>query len=231
MSRAIRWLTGHRNALLLVSGIWFLTMLLFDQTRWNAIATLWGILGAGLLVAVILQEQGEDIQRRVWLRKNAAQVRPFLDELVQSAGYLSRFAVGLPEDIDLVIRSSPATASRREALNRAREMARLVEQGAPINEQDADFAAWVNSVDFYQARIERAVANNLPFIARMSELHASIREFKLVCGFPRVVNRLAPGSVDVEDLRRHSRAQVAQAAFEVVDKGLELMGEAGLLKG
>jgi hypothetical protein len=79
----IAWTTTlavrHRSTLswFVLAGL--LALVWFEPTRWGAVVTLWGILGAGLVVSLILEERSEGVEHRAWLRRNRDQIKPFLD--------------------------------------------------------------------------------------------------------------------------------------------------------
>jgi hypothetical protein len=174
------WLIPHRAILGWVSLAWLLVMLPFAVLRWNALATLWGVIGAGLLVSVILQEQGEAIQRRVWLRRNRASVDRWVGLVNGSAGLAVTAALGLGDAIDVPLRMGPTVVYRRRAIEQAREVARSFSTKPEI--QDArryvDFPTWVLSLSTTQAQLRMAISNNGPLFDRLTELHGAIRELR-----------------------------------------------------
>src|SRR5207245_7135878 len=77
----------------------FVLMLFIEATRANAVATLWGVAGAGLLVSVVLAEHGEHIQRRVWVRDNAGLVKDFVAIAIDCVGEAGLVGAGLDADL------------------------------------------------------------------------------------------------------------------------------------
>jgi cell division protein FtsW (lipid II flippase) len=71
-------------------GVAFIVMLFFEDLRWNVIAELWGVAGAGVVLWWYLEQRSETVQQQAWLRQNARHIQPVLaalfdlaDEVVQ----------------------------------------------------------------------------------------------------------------------------------------------------
>jgi hypothetical protein len=232
MARAVRWLIGHRPILWLISLVWFIMMLPFVATRWNAIATLWGVLGVGLLVSLILEEQGEDIQRRVWLRKNAVHVRSFLEQVLNSAGLVATFAVGLPNDISTPLRFADKIAKRREVAKQARALAKAYGEGkAPVHALTLpNYDNWSVTVADSRKWIGAYVSSNLPLLSRMTEVLGLINRFDLVTAFVSTTFATGTPPEEIESFQRSTRLMVTNAAIDLCEQCSELLFEAGVIK-
>jgi len=222
---AIRWLIGHRRTLGLVAIASFVTMLIFDQTRWNAIATLWGVIGAGLVVSLILEEQGEVIQRRTWLKREANQVAPFLQAIFQRARLVGA-SCGLPVEVinrifDLDFRV------RTLSFARAREIARSDLTGVD-RERLLSLVAKPENANHLQFRLEeidRLALDNVPILSRLTSLHAKIRRFE-EAGRLLLSNLRSPNMPD--EVRLILLASTATASIDVCEECSRTLEEAGV---
>gem|GEM_PF-6646922 len=203
----------------------FVTMLVFDQTRWNVIATLWGVIGAGLVVSLILEEQGEEIQRRSWLKREANQVAPFLQAIFQRARLVGA-SCGLPLDVingifDLDFRV------RNLSFARAREIARSDLAGVD-RERLLSLATKpenANHLLFRLEEIDRLALDNVPILSRLTSLHAAIRRFE-EAGRLLLSNLLSPNMPN--EVRLILLASTAAASIDVCEECSRILEEAGV---
>lgn len=128
----VDWTLAHLRLMWAFVGLTFVGMLFVPDARWNAITTVWGALFLGLLISLVLEQRGEGIQRRAWLRQNAERARKTVDELLAVAvgAYSAAFAVDLPAETMQALIAGPTREARRAAAAQAR--AHIVTQVAQI---------------------------------------------------------------------------------------------------
>ncbi len=125
-------LIPHRALVGWATLISFLVFVVLEQTRANVVTTLWGVIGAGLVVSVILAEQGERIQRRVWLRENAVTVGDFLNRATATVGIVGLLGVGVPEPIRQRVMFGKDRADRTLASAEARTIIQRFSEAPPV---------------------------------------------------------------------------------------------------
>src|SRR5215472_8206220 len=118
----IDWTLAHLRLMWAFVGLTFVAMLFIPDARWNAITTVWGALFLGLLISLVLEQRGEGIQRRAWLRQNANRARVAVDELLAVAANAAESAVDLPSEVMQALISGATRSARHEAADRARAL-------------------------------------------------------------------------------------------------------------
>jgi hypothetical protein len=232
MGAAIRWARQHRRLVIAATAIWFLAMLGFEQTRWNAIATLWGVLGVGLVLSFILEEQVEGIQRRVWLRMNASIVRPFLESLLFDASHIASVSGSLPGAVVTSLQAGATRNARRAAAATARDIANEFWQGnlTRTGNQNLSITQLRDIVAQRQTAIDNQLAQNGPLMGRLTELHGAVRGLDTLCDFLRHATPLEePLDPDRQRFRRYILSMVARYGIDVCERCSDLLNEAGLL--
>ena len=172
---AARWLIRHRAWLAIVAIVWFVAMLPFAEIRWSAVATLWGVLGAGLIVALVLQEQGESIQVNAWLRTEAAHVLPFITQVFQRARLLT-IGYGVPVDVVNGMLSESGDA-RNAVYERGR--AAIANMSGRSDGASLVIGALkpesIQHLEFRLQELDALAQANEPLLARLTQLHAMMR--------------------------------------------------------
>ncbi len=150
-------------------------MLPFEATRWNAIATLWGVLGAGLIVALVLQERGEAIQVDAWLKAEADQVLPFVNHVFMLARILT-FPYGVPVEVVNALLSERG-AARAAVYERGRVAISNLTSRADGDELIARALRpeSINHLEFRMRELDMLHKANAPLLARLTRLHGLLR--------------------------------------------------------
>jgi hypothetical protein len=227
-----RWGVRHRQVAAWIAAVAFIALVLYPSTRWGVLVTLWGILGAGLLVALILEEHAEPIQRRAWLRRNAHIVRPVVSQLIIHVGTVLTFAVGLSNEVSTAARFGKTLRERRQAVQRTRDLiGSYMSGGVPGNQQaHSDYPHWLRLLQNVQGFVNADVSANPPLMDRIPEVHAGINQLNMM-GF-LATSTHAPGTPqsDIEAFRRMQRGQVALICLDICDCCSQVLNEAGVLE-
>jgi hypothetical protein len=183
LERLPPWVPGPRRVFLpLAVGVLLALAagLFFEETRWNFVAELWGVAGAGVLVWLLLEPLGEAVQRYAWVRRSAEQLVPVVRVIHDCATATGASALGFPENLQHELRG-PTREGRRRA-------ARLVAEGVGSASEQGD-AAHVRFRDRglrIGVRLGSSVVlgladANAPMLARLPNLHAAITRYAYRC--------------------------------------------------
>ncbi|MDQ6877698.1 MAG: hypothetical protein M3082_08360 [Candidatus Dormibacteraeota bacterium] len=216
------WLIPHRALLGWASLVAFAGLLAYEPLRWNAIATLWGIVGAGLLVSVILQERGEPIQRRAWLRRNSDTVRFFLGEIRRASGHVVDTALGLEQRLKQPLLYGATMTETQMAIDETRALIAADSDGSHLRPLPTDFEAWAMYMEDVHDRIMAAVARNSGLIDRMTELQGAITRFNIAFSF-------LDFGVGLQ-MEGTTRVQLAGGALDICEQCCKLLYEGGIIE-
>ncbi len=224
-------LIPHRALLGWLAVLTFATMLFFDVTRVAVLVTLWGVLGAGLLVSLILEQHGEVRQRTNWLQRNAEHVRPLLEQILMSAGLVVSFAVGLPNDISTQLRFGKTMEERRSASSRARAAIQAFGEGElTLNPRAfADHAQFSTTVQQSRRWIGEFVGQYSSLLSRLTELQGTLNQFSMATMIVGVAHQPGAAREEIEAFERTQRTVASNAALDLCELCSTLQHEAGLV--
>jgi hypothetical protein len=157
-----------------IAVVAFIALLWLDAR--TTLITLWGIIGAGLVVSMILTEHGETIQRSAWLRRNAGIVDEFVVSIIASTGFAQLLAVGVSPETANQLRFGETHAARSAAAVRSREVIRRFRESAPLPIHEV--VATATGLSRSHQMVSRLVAANSSLMDRMTELHGALQQWE-----------------------------------------------------
>ncbi len=209
----------------------FVAMLPFEATRWNAVAELWGVVGAGAVFWFVSERHSESIQRRVWLRKHAPYVRMVLERIVDNAGWAARATLDLPDDLHQQLTHGATGEQRYVAAEKAREyVARVAEAGVVRNK---DTKRLGNTLNQSITGFELAFNDHGAVLDRLTELQASLHDCMSYCRFiawsAPALQEEFPESMFHRFVSTQLPAKAGEAALAICEKSANILVEAGEL--
>jgi hypothetical protein len=224
-------LISYRRLLGWVVVITLVAMLSSNDWRVAAIVTLWGVLGAGLVVSLVLEQHGEVRQRRIWLRRNASHVAPVLGNIVSFAGMVAATAVGLPNDTANAMRLGKTARERASAAKAARFAIQEYGNGRPVPGSNgrSDYGQWGRSVAEITGRIDGWMNELVAVRGRFVELDASVNRWKMVSQLSNVGFQPGTSVEEMNSSRERYRTVVANEAMDLMELVNRLLEDAGVL--
>ena len=232
----IAWTTTlavrHRSMLswFVLAGL--LALVGFEPTRWGAVVTLWGILGAGLVVSLILEERSEGVEHRAWLRRNRDQIKPFLDSIHSRSALLAAASVGVPQAQLQALTSAASLAAHKDAIVAASLAVESFGRGESPNPPQATFAAgkaWDAHLNSWSIQVDSQLQQNQAILPRLIEVSRALNDMRYVV---KLGQAIASGSLTLASFTRFepdSRVQVARGALQVCSACAGLLHQAGAL--
>jgi hypothetical protein len=157
-----------------IAVVAFIALLWLDAR--TTLITLWGIIGAGLVVSMILTEHGETIQTSAWLRRNAGIVDEFVVSIIASTGFAQLLAVGVSPETANQLRFGETRAARSAAAVQSREVIRRFRESAPLPIHEV--VATATGLSRSHQMVSRLVAANSSLMDRMTELHGALQQWE-----------------------------------------------------
>ncbi len=206
----------------------FVAMLPFEATRWNAVAELWGVVGAGAVFWFVSERHSESIQRRAWLRKHAPYSQMVLDRLVDNAGMAARATLNLPDDLhQRLTRGATGEQRRRAALEARQYVARVARSGMEDTEYLED------TLNACIAGFEQALNQHGGVLDRLTELqaslHACVSNCRFVATFPMALQEGLPEVSFLRYLTTRVPSEAGEAALAICEKSAAILVESGRL--
>jgi hypothetical protein len=232
-SRLIDWTLAHLLLMWAFVGLTFVVMLFIPDARWNAITTVWGALFLGLLISLVLEQRGEGIQRRAWLRQNADRARAAIDELLAVAAPAAASAVDLPQEVTQALMSGTTRAARHEAADRARTLMWEWTQPPPGTEDNPPLPADELLESALQATQVRQRHNQV--LSRTTQVDTALDRFLEALHWYEAadVTQYASSAEDTRTatawMSRWKRQRIGEAAIRLCEACADLLFEARLL--
>jgi hypothetical protein len=114
----VRQAIRHPRFLLATIVISFITMLFFEETRWNVVTEVWGIFVAGIFLWWVLEQQGTSLQEEIRILRHRDYLTRRLEEMVRVSVESISAVIDLPEILKLQLTSSENFGQREHAANR-----------------------------------------------------------------------------------------------------------------
>jgi len=176
ISVVTRLLIPHRIPVGWATVVLFVVMLLFEATRANVIATLWGVVGAGLLVSVVLAEHGEHIQRRVWVQDNAGLINDFLAVTIDIVGEVGLAGVGIGQELRNRLFYANFRSQRHQAAEAVRQ---AIEQFAQTQPQPlAQLHINYEQLDERVTRLMHFIEDRSTALSRLTEVFGALLQWR-----------------------------------------------------
>jgi hypothetical protein len=228
-----RWGVRHRQVAAWIAAVAFVALVVYPPTRWGVVVTLWAILGVGLLVALILEEHAEPIQRRVWLRRNVRTVEPVVGQLVRNVGLVLASTVGLPIDISDPLRVGKTFRERRQAAELAREMISGFIRGNPPAHEliFVEYSVWLSFTKSLQGLVDASVSANQPLMDRIVEVHTAANELHMFSTMAAATYPPGVAQSEIETFQRMIRGQFAEWCLAMCEHCNAVLNEAGVIEG
>lgn len=233
ISRTASVAIRHRTVLSWFVAVGLVALVAFNRTRWEAVVTVWGILGVGLVVSLVLEERSESVEHTAWLRRNRYQIKPFLDSIHSRSALLAAASVGIPTETLQALTGGASLGIRQEAIASAAHMVDSFAIGASPAPPERPFAAgakWASHLNSWSSSVDSQLQHNQAILPRLVEVSSALSSMRFAVGLGAAI---ASGSVPfIEPARFESatRVQVARGALQVCAACTVLLHHAGLLE-
>lgn len=177
------FLKRHWFILALTIGT-FLPGIIYEPTRWNIITEAWGAFIAGIILWIFLEWKSDDFQTEVWLRKSAKHLNPIVSTILNSSGLVATLSLGLPDELQLDLRTGPTRELRRQAALKAYDFVKdMSEEGNETVRYRATKAYLLADDIKLQLNhgVNEIISENIAFLSRLTELHGAIQQFNVKC--------------------------------------------------
>jgi hypothetical protein len=220
-SSLIDWTLAHLRLMWAFVGLTFVVMLFIPDARWNAITTVWGALFLGLLISLVLEQRGEGIQRRAWLRQHAERVRTVVEEVLTLATS-SLESVRLPSEIMEALTSGATRIARREAAERARGH---IVAARYLLEDDDQMPA--DELLAYARQAREVRERHGVVLSRVTQLDAALDQFlDALRWYDEAVAKSKARAEDVRAVTRSFVLPIGEAAVKLCEACADVLFEA-----
>lgn len=209
----------------------FLGMLFFEATRWNIVAELWGVVGAGALFWYFTEQRSENIQRKAWLRRNRTYVRAVIERVLLNAALVMHYTLGAPDDLYNDLIRGKTREVRRRAAQKIRVLVAEVDQGKPRRlhgQMGLD-----ECISQGQFGLEKVMIESSDVFGRLTDLHAVTRlcveRCRWVAIFDPTLREVKPAGGLARWLQTGLPADAGEAALVVCEVCADILVEAGEL--
>jgi hypothetical protein len=155
---------------------------------------------------------------------------PLLDGILNSAGLILTFALGLPNEVSAPLRFSMSLEERHQAERQTRDsIISFSDGGAPASERGYnDWPTWQHYVSIVTGLIQRDLAENQLLVTRLVELHGYVHQLTT---FASIVTSIPPQGMqlaDAEKLESSLRSQVSAICLDICERCNSILEEAGV---
>ncbi len=233
ISRAASVAICHRTVLSWFVLVGLVALVAFNRTRWEALVTVWGILGVGLVVSLVLEERSESVDHRAWLGRNRYQIKPFLDSIHSRAALLAAASVGIPTPTLRALTGTASLSIRQEAIASAAHVVDSFAIGAspaPLQRPFAAGAKWARHLSSWSKSVDLELQHNQAILPRLVEVSSALSRMRFAVAVGSAIASGSVPSIDHARFESASRVQVARGALEVCEACTDLLYQAGLLE-
>ena len=226
MRKWLGWVPSSKwfRAACVLALVSFGAMVLYEETRWNVITELRGLIGGGVVVWWILEHHSESVQHRAWLSRHPVAICSAVADIHGGASGRIYFLLGLPEDLSDSLISGPTLEERLLAASRARQLVenlsdsqiQYLAKTAPIIESGLD-------------EVMRSYSRSQALIDRLINFHWNLRHYERSARLWIDIVASRGNPVSIDDHVRSAAILLGMAAIGLSEECARVVHDAGFL--